>query len=98
MKINDPDWNDYKVEEIGANLEDLIGLPNTVETAKEGVRRITSCLIKDGLLDRNDLFIKPVPINKYTIAYFVYMNVGNGDPIGFELHFNLENGVVLRSA
>lgn len=99
IKTSDPDWVDYQVKEIGANLEDLIGKPNSAETAREGMRRISRTLLKDGLVDKEDLYIKPVPVSKAVIVFLVFIQVShNTEPIGFDITFNLETGLTVRSA
>lgn len=99
IRTSDPDWFDHEVKEIGANLEDLIGMGNNPDTARLGIERITDCLTKTSLIDREDLLIKPVPLSRYVITFFVFITTPfAGEPIGFQIIFNLENGVVVRSA
>lgn len=98
LKVSDPDWFDFDMQEIGANLEDLIGRPNSIETAREGVERISKALTRNDLISREDLYIRPVPLTKYVIQFFVYIQTSQeGDPIGFAVSFNLESGVAIRS-
>lgn len=97
IKINDPEWYDHEIELIGSNLEDLRGKPNTFETAQEGVKRISQSLTRDSLIDSDDLFIKPVPLSKDILLFFVYINIElDGKPIGFEVNFNLSSGQTVR--
>ena len=65
---NDPEhraWN------LGANLEDLIGLPNNPTTASMGERQIVSALTFDGRFDYNYLSVKSVPISQNEIQFFI---------------------------
>lgn len=97
IKINDPDWFDYIEKEIGANMEDLMGKPNTIDTAREGIEKIATCLTRNGLIDREELYIRPVPTSKFVIEFFVFIQINeNINPIGFVVTFNLESGVEIR--
>lgn len=99
LKTNDPEWFDYVVNEIGANFEDLRGLPNTPETAEKGASMIGQCLIRDGLLDLDDVYIQPAPITKDVLVFFVYINLpGLEEPFGFELNYNLHSGLMVQEA
>lgn len=99
IRTSDPDWFDHEVEEIGANLEDLIGMGNNPETARLGIERITNSLTNTSLIDRQDLLIKPIPLSRYMISFFVFITTPfEENPIGFQIMFNLENGVTIRSA
>ncbi|MNP59468.1 hypothetical protein D3C76_1544660 [compost metagenome] len=78
-------------------MEDMRGKPNTVETAREGVAKIQNALTRDGLIDTDDLYIKPVPIDRKTIVFFVFINSPyNADPVGFEVTLSLDAGVSIR--
>ncbi len=97
VRSNDPDWYDYTGREICANLEDLRGKPNSVETATEGARRISNCITKHGLVDVDDLYIEPTPMSKAEIVFFVFVNLPyNATPIGFEILMNLDSGAKIR--
>lgn len=99
VRTSDPDWYDPDTNEIGANLEDLIGFPNNPDTARQGIDRISDSLTKGGLIDRQDILIKPVPISRYMIAFFVFIQTPHeGTSIGFQIMFNLETGVTVRGA
>jgi hypothetical protein len=99
IRIADPEWIDYQIDEIGANLEDLNGLPNNPETASLGVQKIGTCLTKDGLLDVKDVYIRPVPVSRSIIAFYVFIRIPGADAgtLGFEVLFNLETGLTIRS-
>lgn len=98
VKISDPEWFDLTVKDIGANLEDLLGLPNSPETAELGVNKIGEALTKDGLLDADDIYIRPVPVGRYYIAFYLFISTTeDGEPQGFEILFNLETGLEIGS-
>ena len=99
VKISDPDWYDYAIENIGANLEDLLGKPNNPDTARQGIEKIGEALTRDGLIDGEDLYIRPVPIGRYVIGFFVFIRTDDvAKPLFFEVLFNLESGLTIRSA
>ena len=65
-----PDWfYDYK----GADLELLLGEPNTKDTAQLGIEQIRHVLSYDGLVPSDELYIKPVPVNTETIIFFCFV-------------------------
>lgn len=98
IKVSDPEWYDHQMESIGANLEDLIGMPNSPETAELGVERIGEALTRGGLLDSEDIYIRPVPVSRYYIVFYTFIRTTeNGEPLGFEVLFNLQSGLELRS-
>lgn len=93
---SDPDVIDISATtEFCANLEDLIGMPNTIETANLGVEKITNSLTYDGLVSSDDLFVRPTPVNKTMMVFFVFIkNEGTGS-IYLEVIINFEVGVTI---
>ena len=63
---------------MGAGLDELIGEPNTRETAALGESKISHSLIYDGFVKSQDLYIKGVPINNESVYYYVFVNNGIG--------------------
>lgn len=99
VRTSDPDWFDPNMQDIGANLEDLIGMPNNPETARLAIERVTDSLTGGGLIDKQDIYIRPVPVSRYIIALFLFIQTPfEGKPIGFHITFNLETGVTVRGA
>lgn len=97
IKITDPEWIDYEINQIGANLEDLLGMPNTQETAIEGIERIVSVLTRDGLISTEEVYVRPVPVGKYVVAFFVFIKIPDvPESLGFEVLFNLHTGLTIR--
>ncbi len=91
---SDPDVPDIKEKDFCANLEDLIGLPNTIETAKIGVDQITRSLTHDQLVSFEDLYVRPVPLSQSMITFYVLVKDDN-TVISFEAQLNLEEGVTI---
>ena len=71
------DYNDFTPHpDIGADLNSLIGEPNTRETASNGELRIINSLTKDGRVAASDLLVKAVPISLYNLVYYVFVRDG----------------------
>jgi hypothetical protein len=68
----------YVHQDVGAGLDDLIGEPNTRETAKIGESKIAHSLVYDGFIRNNDLYIKGVPITYESVYYYVFVNSSAG--------------------
>jgi len=64
------DWADNV--EIGANLIDFVGLPNTIETASLIRSRIIGVLTQDNLIRGRDLRVETFPIEPNLLLIAVY--------------------------
>ena len=73
-----PDWF---YDNVGADLELLLGEPNTRETAQSGADRIRSALTDDGFVKVNDVYIKPVPVDAETIVFFCFVGIRSTNPV-----------------
>lgn len=95
LKSSDPEWFQ---EIICANLEDLLGKPNTKETATQGEDLIKDALMKDGLVGYEDLYVQAIPLDKFSLVFYVYFKPDEyeGDPIGYEVELNLSIGAQVR--
>lgn len=92
LMTDSPDW--FHHPSMGGNLTDLIGEPNTRETAELGAQYIRQALMYAGLFDFRDIDVKPVPVSHREIAFMITVNRVNDDPYQFPLVFNLEHGVL----
>lgn len=92
---SDPDVIDVTETDFCANLEDLIGMPNTIETANLGVEKITNALTFDGLVSNDDLYIRPTPVNKTMMVFFVFIQNEGKRSIYLEVIINFEMGVTI---
>jgi hypothetical protein len=94
LKSSDPEWFD---ETLAANLEDLLGLPNTRENGEKGEEMIRHAMLIDDLISIDDLYVQAVPIDKYTLVFFVFFQGPETDkPIGYEVEVNLSSGATVR--
>lgn len=79
---------------ICADLEDLLGLPNEKATAITGQKMIQTALMD--VMDPNDILIQPIPISKVSIIFFVFVNVDNVAPLGFEVKLALGSTINVK--
>lgn len=67
--------NNWFVDKVGADLEELIGKPCTNEIAEIGKNKITNVLTFDNLWSEKDLFIKTEIQDNTNILYSVYLKL-----------------------
>lgn len=81
--------------DLGAGLEEIIGEPNTRETARIGESKIIQALTYDNRIRGGDLLVKGVPISLYNVSFYVFVRNGvemvNVTP---DLYIDLSRGVV----
>lgn len=94
LDSSSPDWF---YDEVGADLEDYLGEPNTRQTAESAKQKILTALTRDGLIAQEDILVEAVPISKTEIRFFVFINSGNPDlPMGFDVSLQLGAGAIVR--
>lgn len=87
---------DWFYDHIGADLIDFLGYPNSRETADAITERIVSALTRDGLISKDDLFVKVVPIDSVTLNIFVFVKTADmWEPVGFKVDLNLNSGAAV---
>ena len=67
--------NNWFVDEIGADLEEIIGKPCTDSVSEYGKLKIQNVLLVDGLWNKNDIFIKSEIKNNTNITYSIYLKL-----------------------
>lgn len=67
--------NNWYIDNIGANLESLIGRPCNQETAETGKALITEQLVLDKLWDESEFYIKATINNMTNITYDIYFKI-----------------------
>jgi len=71
---------DYKLEPAcGANLEDIIGEPNTKETGDLVTMQVTEALTHDGFFSPDDFTIRAVPISNTEIMIAIVLRGEHGN-------------------
>lgn len=63
------------IDEVGADLEEIIGKPCNSETAEYGKRKIINVLTYDGLWDEKNVFIKAEIQDNTNILYSIYLKL-----------------------
>lgn len=90
LRTDDPDWRIHP--EIGANLSDLIGKPNTRETGKTGENLIVRSLTHDGFISEGSLEVRGVPVSTNEILFRITVQRRVGElviPVIFDLTHGL---------
>lgn len=90
MQTENPDWRPYP--NVGADLTDLIGMPNTPETARLGEDLILRSLTYDGAFKRNDLEVNAIPVGPFTLFFDVKLKRGD-NLVRYSGTMDLEMGV-----
>lgn len=93
--------HDWFVDEIGADLEELIGKHCTQEIVEYGKNKIISVLVFDGLWSMDDIVVIGKINNNVNIQYSVYLKLyqdANEDPWAYELtaEIDLVKGVFVK--
>lgn len=91
LRTDNPDW--YLHDQIGADLSELIGLPNTRSTGDLGVSLIQHSLCHDGFLKLSDLRIRAVPVTSSEILFHITLIRPVGEVV-IPVLFNLEHGLL----
>lgn len=93
--------HNWFVDEVGADLEEIIGRPCTKEIAEYGKQKIINVLTFDGLWNKNDIFIKSEIVNNTSIIYSIYLKIYQSeteDTYSYEIvaELDLVKGVFIR--
>ena len=67
------------IDEVGADLEEIIGKACNETTAEYGKLKIIDVLTFDGLWDDSDIFIKSEIKNNINITYNIYLKLRQSD-------------------
>lgn len=92
LQTDSPDW--FHHPQMGGNLSDLIGEPNTRETAQRGVNYIMNALTYRGLYNPTQVMVRPVPIGQHQLLFFIEITKLRDDIVRLPLLFNLEHGML----
>ena len=89
------------VDEIGADMEELIGRPCTEDMAEYGKQKIINVLLIDDLWNKDDIFIKAEIKDNVHIIYSVYLKLFQSeteDTISYEITVELDliKGVFIK--
>ena len=67
--------NNWFVDEVGADLEEIIGRSCDESTAEYGKLKIIDVLTFDGLWDEKEIFIKSEILDNVNIIYNIYLKL-----------------------
>lgn len=89
------------VDEIGADLEEIIGKPCTEDIAEYGKLKIIDALVIDDLWTDNDIFVKTEIKNNTNIIYSIFLKIYQSeteDTYSYEItaELDLVKGVFVR--
>ena len=89
------------VDEIGADMEELVGRPCTEDIAEYGKQKIINVLLVDDLWKKEDIFIKAEIKDNVHIIYSVYLKLFQSeteDTISYEITVELDlvKGVFIK--
>jgi hypothetical protein len=87
--------SDWFYDNVGADMEEILGEPNTREVAEIGKNKIISVLTEDNLFEIDEVFVKVVPIKKYSLLYMVAIKSNSGSPIAINVKLDLVRGVFI---
>ena len=89
------------VDEVGADMEELIGRPCTEDMAEYGKQKIINVLLIDNLWNKDDIFIKAEIKDNVHIIYSIYLKLFQSeteDTISYEITVELDliKGVFIK--
>ena len=89
------------VDEVGADMEELIGRPCTEDMAEYGKQKIINVLLIDDLWNKDDIFVKAEIKDNVHIIYSVYLKLFQSeteDTISYEITVELDlvKGVFIK--
>jgi hypothetical protein len=87
-----PDWFHHTT--MGGNLSDLVGEPNTKETAEIGKAKIIRVLTYKDFLHPTEINVKPVPTSQNEILFIITISKLRQQEYKLPLVFNLSHGLV----
>lgn len=92
LRTDAPDW--FHHVKMGGNLSDLIGEPNTRETAELGKANIIEALTYRELFHPTEIHVRPVPIGPEEILFVITISRMRQESYRLPLVFNLSHGVI----
>lgn len=86
-----PDWKHYP--NLGGNLTDLIGMPNTSQTAEYGVELITKTLTYDKAFKTEELIVNGIPVGKNQLLFDIKL-IKESRIVRYALTYDLDQGLI----
>ncbi len=79
IRTQKEDWRSHP--NLGANLEDLEGEPNTRKVGEQGVEQIFETLTYDNRFSAEDIKVKAVPVSINQIDYYTIVDSDDDSPL-----------------
>jgi len=92
LRTDMPDWYHHPV--MGGNLTDLIGEPNTRDTAARGEAYIRNALTYKSLYNTNQITVRAVPISVNQLVFMIDIYKFSNQVVRFPIIFSLETGLM----
>jgi hypothetical protein len=88
---------DWLYDNVGADLEDLLGLENNPATAELFKTKVKAALTQGGFLEEQDIYAEVIPTDKAKLVMFLFLNSPFAqDATGFEVSLDLAAGAIIR--
>jgi hypothetical protein len=87
--------SDWFFDGIGADMEEILGEPNTREIAEKGKGKLIQCLTEDDFFNPDEVWVKVAPLGKNDILYIVAIKSEQGAPIVLNVKLDLVKGVYI---
>jgi hypothetical protein len=88
IRTQTTDWRSHP--ELGADLEDLEGEPNTRVNGQKGVDQIFKALTQDGRFSPEDVTVRAIPVSIEEIDFYTIIDTHDGDPIVIKTPLTLQ--------
>jgi len=85
--------SDWFYDHIGADLESILGEPNTREISDLGKAKIITALTEDDMFTLDDVYIKDAPTGRNSVLYIVALKTTSGSPMILNVTMDLVRGI-----
>lgn len=86
---------DWFYDNVGADLEELLGKPNTQAIADKGKGKIITALTIDGLFAIDEVYVKAFPTDKTNILFVVMLKSVDGTSMSVNVTMDLVKGITV---
>lgn len=87
---------DWYLDQIGANLESLIGLPSDSDTIELGKALMTSALTEHGLYSSDEIYIEVQSVRPVSLGYLVYLKTAERRARLLQVTIDALEGVTIK--
>lgn len=86
-------------QDIGSNIEELEGMPNTRTTGEYGTSKIRQSLDADQTINSQEISVRAVPTSPNEITFYTYAELESGmskTRVFVDTTFSLANGIFIK--